>query len=146
MKRKHKKHHSYRRRKGMGAIPGGLAGTVTNVAAIAVGALAAKYVKGKLLSSQSPMIQTAAPVALGLALTALVKNPMVKSVGAGMLVGPVVDFSSSKLGLGAFTDADTTSIMENITIGAPEVTVGATPEITVGEDITIGAYDEMYND
>lgn len=143
MKRKHKKHSRSYRHKGMGAIPGGLAGTVTNVAAIAVGALAAKYVKSKLLSSQSDTIKTAAPVALGLALTTLVKNPMIKSVGAGMLVGPVVDFSSSKLGLGAFTDADTTSIMENITIGAPEVTVG---EITVGEDITIDGYDDMYND
>jgi hypothetical protein len=59
---------------------------------------------------------------------------MVKSVGTGMILSPVVSYGTTALGIGdlmADISPEETSIMEDITIG----------EVTIAEDITIGGYE-----
>lgn len=138
-KKRHSKKgvHGVRRRRssrrGMHGVTSGIVGTATDVLALGVGMIAAKYVSNKLLTSQNDMIKNAAPVVAGLALTTLVKNPMINSVGKGMILSPAVAWGTTQLGIGdlmADISPAETEIMENITVGAVEI----------GEDITVGAY------
>lgn len=124
-------------RRGMGAISStGIVGLGTDVLALGAGMIAAKYVSNKFLASQSDMIKAGAPVLVGIALNQFVKNNLVKSVGTGMVLSPVVSYGSSALGIGdlmADITPEETSIMEDITIGE---------DTTIAEDITIGGYSE----
>lgn len=122
-------------RRGMHGVTSGIVGLGTDVLAIGAGMVAAKYVANKLLVNQSDMIKGAAPVVAGVVLHSFIKNPLVKSVGTGMVLSPVVSWGTSALGIGDLM-ADITpeekEIMENITVGATEIS----------EDITVGGYAE----
>jgi hypothetical protein len=121
-------------RRGMGAVTSGIVGLGTDVLALGAGMIAAKYVSNKFLANQSDMIKGAAPVVAGIVLHQFVKNSMVKSVGTGMILSPVVSYGTTALGIGdlmADISPEETSIMEDITIG----------EVTIAEDITIGGYE-----
>jgi hypothetical protein len=140
-KKRHSKKgvHGVRRRRshrGMGAISStGLIGLGTEVLAISAGMVAAKALQNKLLASQSDMIKNAAPVVAGVAIASFIKNPIVKSVGAGMIVSPVVSWGTSALGIGdlmADITPEEASIMEDITVGGTDI----------AEDITVGGYAE----
>ena len=122
-------------RRGMVAISTGIVGLGTDVLALGAGMIAAKYLSNKLLEKQSDTIKYAAPVVAGIAITQFIKNPMVKSVGTGMVLAPAVAWGTSQLGIGdlmADLSPEETSIMEDITIG----------EANISEDITIGGYAE----
>lgn len=138
-KRKHTKKHS-RRRRGMHGF-GSVGSMLPTILGIAGGAIAAKYVSGKLLTNQSDTIKTVAPIAAGLGIAMFIKNPILKSVGEGMVIGPVVSLASNKLGIAGIDDSSMARIMENITVGE---------DVTVGEDITVGGTtimdDNMYVD
>ena len=140
LRKKHTKRHHSRRRRGMHGLSSATS-MIPTILGIAGGAIAAKYVSGKLLSSQSDTIKAVAPIAAGLGLTMFVKNPILKSVGEGMIIGPVINFASSKLGIAGIDDSSMARIMENITVGE---------NVTVGEDVTVGGVeimdDSMYND
>jgi hypothetical protein len=138
-RKKHTKKHS-RRRRGMHGL-GTATSMIPTILGIAGGAIAAKYVSSKLLTNQSDTIKTVAPIAAGLGIAMFVKNPIFKSVGEGMIIGPVINMASSKLGIAGVDDSSMARIMENITVGE---------DVTVGEDITVGGVeimdDSMYND
>lgn len=130
--------HGVRRRRssrrGMGAISTGIVGLGTDVLALGAGMVAAKYLSNQLLEKQSDPIKYAAPIAAGFVLNQFVKQPMIKSVGTGMILAPVVAWGTSTLGIGdlmADISPDEKSIMEDITIG----------DTTIAEDITIGGYE-----
>lgn len=140
-KKRHSKKgvHGVRRRRssrrGMHGVTGGIVDLGTQVLALGVGMVGAKALQNKVLANQSDLIKSGAPVLIGAGLNLLVKNPMVKSVGAGMILSPVVSWGTSALGIGDLM-ADITpeekEIMENITVGATEIS----------EDITVGGYAE----
>lgn len=126
-----------RRRSGINgaySVGKGIGSMVTDVLALGAGMVAAKYVSNKLLTNQSDMIKNGAPVVAGIAISQFIKNPIVKSVGTGMVLSPVVSWGSNALGIGDLMSdisPEETSIMEDITIG----------EVTIAEDITIGGYE-----
>lgn len=72
---------TYRRKRSMGAVSGGI---VMDIAGLTVGALIAKNV-GKILPNLNPKVASAGKIALGVALPMFVKSPLVKSIGNGML-------------------------------------------------------------
>ena len=91
-KRKHhtKKHHTKRRRRhGMGAINVG--GMVTNIAGVAVGAVAAGFITSKVLGKQSDTIKAIAAIGLGIATPMFLKSDLGKSLGSGMIAVGAID-------------------------------------------------------
>jgi len=147
-KRKSSKKTTRRRsRRGMNGL-GSITSSIMPILGLAGGAIASKMVskalKPKDATPENKMLTQGVPVLAGFALSAFVKNPILKSVGMGMIVPPITTFASEKLGIGADLMDDVaveTRIMENIMIGASD-------DISIAEDITIGAYGdgETYED
>jgi len=136
-----------RSRRGMNGL-GSITSSIMPILGLAGGAIASKMVskalKPKDATPENKMLTQGVPVLAGFALSSFVKNPILKSVGMGMIVPPVTTFASEKLGIGADLMDDVaveTRIMENIMIGASD-------DINIAEDITIGAYGdgETYED
>jgi hypothetical protein len=107
---KRKKQTSRRRtsrRSGVGSL--NLGSSMQDILGLAVGVAAAGYANKLLLSNQSNMIQTIAPLGAGILLPTIVKSQMGKSIGYGMIaVGVNRLLSNAGLaGMAGETDSDT---------------------------------------
>ena len=71
------------RRRGVGSI--NLGGSIQEMLGVAIGVAVAGYANKLLLANQSPMIQTIAPLGAGVLLPSVMKTPMGKSIGQGMV-------------------------------------------------------------
>ena len=94
-----------RRRRRIGKPKTGIMDTMQTVGISAAGALGATIVSGLIAKGfkTSPVISSAATAGLGLALTAISKNPMVKGIGLGVAIGGTVSAARPmlvKAGLG----------------------------------------------
>ena len=129
---------TYRRKRSMGAVSGGL---VMDIAGITVGALLAKQV-GKLLPNLNPKLAAAGKVALGVALPMFVKSPIMKSVGNGMLaVGGVELIGSFVPALAGDDDVVLLSGLDEI--GAMDISeINGLDEIGAMDISEINGFDE----
>jgi len=146
-RKSHKKTtHRRRSRRGIHGL-GSVTSSIMPILGLAGGAIVSKMVskalKPKDATPENKMLTQGVPVVAGFALSAFVKNPILKSVGMGMIVPPVTTFASEKFGIGDLMDdvAVETRIMENIMIGASD-------NVNIAEDITVGGYGdgETYED
>jgi len=141
------KKRTFRRRKGIGALPGmkGLTGSLMNVAGAIGGAVAASYVENKLLEKMfvdKPAIKSGIVMAGGIVLESMMKTPILKSIGNGMAITGGLSLAKKLVpGLAGIGEYEMTSLMEDITIGE-DTTLAE--DITIGEDVTIGeSVDDM---
>lgn len=82
-KRHHKKRTHRRRRHSMGATTG----TIGNVASMLAGAVVGKIAVSKFASQLDPKMQAGAQIAVGFGVNRFVKNPFIKGMGTGMMIG-----------------------------------------------------------
>lgn len=88
---KRKKTNTVTRRRRVGAVGGS---NVSTFAGVAVGALAARLIASKFLSTMDTKIQSAIQVGAGVFLS-MQKNPLVKGAGLGMLGAGVISAGQS---------------------------------------------------
>jgi len=148
-----KKRRSTRKgRRGMGAIPNvkNLTSGVMEVAGAVGGAIAASYVTNKLLDkfmTNTPSAKHGLVMVGGILIDGMVKQPLLKSVAKGMAISGGLNLAKTLVpAIGAITESDVTSLMEDITIGddviSEDVTIGGDDygvgEDIISEDLTIG--------
>jgi len=107
-RRKTKKRTMRRRRSSMS----GTGTSFTNVASILAGAVVGKIAVSKLASRLDPKLQAGAQIAAGFVANRFVKNPFIKGMGTGMIIGggmqALTSFGviSAISGLGAGVEVD----------------------------------------
>jgi len=136
-KRRKKSHTSRRRRsrRGMGAInPGNL---LSQVGGVLAGVAAAGYLNKLALKNQSETIQAVAPIALGIAVPALLlKNDFGKALGSGMVAYGGAKFLQ-KAGLAGTDDLSVTISGDDLSVlaGADDYAMaGGSDYAMAGED------------
>jgi len=82
-KRRHHKKRTHRRRSSMS----GTGGTIGSVVSMLAGAVVGKIAVNKLASGLDPKMQAGAQIAVGFGVNRFVKNPFVKGMGTGMMIG-----------------------------------------------------------
>ena len=150
-RRKHKKHHSRRRRSHMGAV----VSNVTTILSVVAGAVAGKFIQSKLSDKVNPKILAGGQIVAGIFLPKLVKNEFMKGVGVGMIANGGVT-ALSEFGVLSGIGADDTTVEyiggsdEIATIAGDDSEIGydgsADIQTIAGMDDEIGAFeDEMYS-
>jgi hypothetical protein len=71
------------RRRGVGSL--NLGSSIQDMLGLAIGVAVAGYANKLLLANQSNLIQTAAPLGAGILLPSVMKTPMGKAIGQGMI-------------------------------------------------------------
>lgn len=129
-RKKHKKSYKIGRMKRRGGI-GALTSGITEIGGLLVGGIAASYVTNVLLKDfmpNTPLAKNVAPAVVGFAMSSFLKQPMLKSVGTGMIVvGGVNTVRSVVPAIG--------EVVDDIR--------GIEADINIGEDITIGELESM---
>jgi len=143
MAKRRKKSRYTRRRKSMGAAAGNI---LTEVGGLAAGAILAKQLN-KMLRFDARIL-AAGKVVLGLTLPKMVKAPIMKSVGNGMVAIGATELVGGFIpALGAADDvvllSGTDEIGEVDMIGADIAEVNGTDIAEVNGLDEIGAFDEM---
>ena len=126
-RRKHKKHHTRRRRSTMGAV----GSNVTTILSVVAGAVAGKFLQSKLSDKVNPKILAGGQIVAGIFLPKLVKNEFMKGVGVGMIANGGVT-ALSEFGVLSGIGADDTTV---------EYIGGSEDIATISGDDEMGAYD-----
>ena len=109
--------------------------SLIGAAGLGVGSAAAGVVKSKVLATQKPIVQDAAPVLLGLFLSG--QKGIVGSIGKGMIANGVGSIISKNVpGLGDVMLGDATS----------DVPTDGSSETLLGSDDSYGDYDGTSSD
>ena len=156
-----KKRTTHRRRGIHGFSAKGIQAELMDVALLTAGSLASGFLensiskidffKDKTETAADGTVKTspnyfrmAAPLAVGIGVAGMSKNPMLKNFGRGMAIQGMTKMAHNLVpGIGAVSDADIVKIMEDIRIAGNEsVRIGEADSVRIGEEISMGTISD----